>query len=1379
MAIGDLIRQSREACGWDQAELAKMIHIGQQTVSRWERGESRPSANNVRAMAKVFQKDPDEWLEIGGHSPLQRPRKIINYSTPPLPVVTRIPHLPLQNLTPESFELFHVALLKLLHPRAEVHRQGAQGHTQDGIDISVRLEDGSVHAFQCKRTRQFGPAKIRQAIKANRFSASQYFLCLSRIASPDARREISNHANWRLWDCEDISFEVRNLDRDIAGQLIDTYFGGPTRAAFLGLAAPGPWITSEEYFRPFDDTNRTFSHGWPLVGQAAEINTTIESILDKTNPILVLLSPGGTGKTRFIKEIARRLEEEHPDYSVRFASPTLDILPADLDAIPLGQTLLVVDDVHDRKDLGVLLHYIAHVRSDITLLITSRPYHEQKIRLDAGSLNFQPLFRPIRPLTLDEHVQLSREILRAHGSDEALADRIALITKDSPLATSIGSSLVAQRAIEPEFMINEKDFQLKILERFQDVMLGSIGKASESDSLRELLQLIALLQPISIEHPEHRSSFEAVLSQPWDVIHRRIRTLRDAGVLLQRGSTLRIVPDLLSDFIVADTCVDSVNRTPTEYADRVFGLIGDDLISHLLISLAKLDWQLSGGLVPSKSLLSNIWNVICDRFKTGDNDLRTRLMLEAGTVGYFQPRQILRLAKIMADLPIIPNVETSKPTMRGSGSPERAQTALTLMLKNAAYGASSDSIVLAEICDQLWELGRRDARALNQTPDHPIRILNELASITPGKPLEFNEQVLVNALSWLPETRNDDAYSVFDAIGSLLATDGFETESSFKEIQFKPYKIVPSVVAPLRMQIVDAALGELSSSSIKRALQAATLLENAIRGPIGMFNQKVTSEDTNVWKPHFRDVLNRTQQEVKSTPMDPFVHVRLLRSISWYLKYTKDLELNNLAKQIGSAIERNPKFLVSQALLNPWDMSKDMDSEHGGDPTPLIPLRDLAEKLVAQMTPADLAQLILERLTVLRSISNLRNGEPGFLIGELVEVLPSLGMTLANLALDSPDGPVASILSPVLASLARNKPNDALAFAIRALHFDLPNFNYQVSFAYGRGLGQGRTLSEDEITMIESLAKHPDVGVRINALASLRQIHVQDAERAFHLILECNIGDSEKLAAEVLSNFGRHGIFQPEAIPAPKFQNLLDQLLPVPSIEEFEIGRALQSIATIYPDMVVNFLIERVRRSSFEDPIIFRAIPFMWESHHLLDLRSAPRFQDYLRSIRNLTLDPGLPPTGWLIDRGLSDLFSLVAVDFSAPVLEILQEWVDSSDAQRLAQVAQLLRNAPHTLIFDEFPFIEKLLVSARALGTKTYGDVAGALHSIATMGTRSGHPGQPFSRDLEQRDKATEISNTLSIGSPVRVFYDSLVVSANQNIQRSQILDELDEDFQ
>jgi len=41
--LGELIRQARVQRGWEQSELAlRLGSVGQQTVSRWERGLGRP-----------------------------------------------------------------------------------------------------------------------------------------------------------------------------------------------------------------------------------------------------------------------------------------------------------------------------------------------------------------------------------------------------------------------------------------------------------------------------------------------------------------------------------------------------------------------------------------------------------------------------------------------------------------------------------------------------------------------------------------------------------------------------------------------------------------------------------------------------------------------------------------------------------------------------------------------------------------------------------------------------------------------------------------------------------------------------------------------------------------------------------------------------------------------------------------------------------------------------------------------------------------------------------------------------------------------------------------------------------------------------------------
>ena len=54
MTTGELIRKFRKIKGLTQHQLAQLIDLEGPNVSRWERGENRPNAENIRALAKAL-----------------------------------------------------------------------------------------------------------------------------------------------------------------------------------------------------------------------------------------------------------------------------------------------------------------------------------------------------------------------------------------------------------------------------------------------------------------------------------------------------------------------------------------------------------------------------------------------------------------------------------------------------------------------------------------------------------------------------------------------------------------------------------------------------------------------------------------------------------------------------------------------------------------------------------------------------------------------------------------------------------------------------------------------------------------------------------------------------------------------------------------------------------------------------------------------------------------------------------------------------------------------------------------------------------------------------------------------------------------------------
>jgi transcriptional regulator with XRE-family HTH domain len=168
-AFGDFVASQRVRAGiGKQSEFAKLAGTTQQTVSRWEKGRSRPRPQDIPRVARVLNARVEDLLAIVGYG------KTTSASTFDKP-------FPVHALAPESFERFCAHLLERLYRdrSGRVHRAGGSGHTQDGIDIMVTSAEG-VHLFQCKRVSEFGPREFLESSKNRKTSARRENSCCFR-----------------------------------------------------------------------------------------------------------------------------------------------------------------------------------------------------------------------------------------------------------------------------------------------------------------------------------------------------------------------------------------------------------------------------------------------------------------------------------------------------------------------------------------------------------------------------------------------------------------------------------------------------------------------------------------------------------------------------------------------------------------------------------------------------------------------------------------------------------------------------------------------------------------------------------------------------------------------------------------------------------------------------------------------------------------------------------------------------------------------------------------------------------------------------------------------------------------------------------------------
>lgn len=1364
--LGFLIKDLREQIGLTQADLAQEVDVTQQTVSRWEKGRSRPSREIVRLLAEIL--GPEHYpnlLKLAGYDP---------DDGPPLPPVRPLlQKLPLDKLTPSDFEAFSRDFIAIRHPSAQVHRFGSQGHKQDGIDLRAQLGDGTTITYQCKRVQQFGPARVRDVVTVTELEADRHHLLLSRTASPGARKEIDRHPGWRLEDAEDISRAVRfDFDPDDARRLIDTYFPR-WRADFLGEDDGGAWLTPAEFFRPSLKPGAILSHEWELVGRAEQLEA-VDDFLRSDRAALIISGRGGSGKSRFLRGVVSLLESHSVPRAVRFLAPETSVRPQDIESLPKGRSVVVVDDAHDRDDLELLLGPLARSDRDVKIILASRPYGKDRLVAALRTLGFTNLDGDASldlPDLVETDVQtLASAVLQSRGAPTDAADLIARVTRDCPLFTVIAAQLVAKGDADPRELASDETARSFLLRSFNDALLGSIGDPSEREILRETLRLIALVQPVISNSEEFTRLASEVVSQRTDRVMRQVRILEEAGVLLRRGRMLRVVPDLLGEFLVADSCADQRTGEPTGYAEVVFASASGDLAQHLILNLARLDWRITREQDVDSAVLDSIWSALTDSILGLGIFGRSAILKALTSVSYYQPRRSIQLVQTLIDNPTDQLDIDPRLVPRGSYTYDYVLDAIPQFVQGAAYHMRH----VGEVADILWQLGRDRPGPLHSQPEHAVRILQDLASIQPGKPLEFTACIIERAIAWTrDEAMGNYVQSPCDVLKAAVATEGYSTESRGWTINMQPFAVRAEGVEPLRTRVVETAIGLLDHSDVRVGVKAAELLEEALRYPMGMFGRQPTDEERSSWTPQFSTTLESLANHLEETRLDPVVGDRVRRAVRWHSR--NDSAIGDEARGVLARLDSDLNAQVTRALAHGWAHSAELPEEDELDYTELEARwrdiqRRVASELIADRGAAGAVDLIEERITALTNTDDRHAVSPRPFLACICETSASASEEMLRRAIAQPNGPLGALAEVPLVALWRDERDKALRFAEQLIETDDETLCAQAAAALG-GAGRLHDLSGDEVALVNRLADHESFWVRLSLARGLRFADKFDKARRLTAILAIAIRGSSQVADEVLGNVGRYGDFTLNDLTSDQVRRILEQLEACHDIGEFQIATFLAALSERNPGDVVSLLRRRIDRPDSEEAgADYRPIPYSWDDSSPLQIRTSPAFAQIVRELCDYLLEPY---EGWRREFWAPHLFAAVVGRVDDAVLDVLSDWAGTTDPRRLEVVSHLFREAPRSLVWTRVDWVQDMLNRASILGFDCYSSVASGLHAAVVSGGRSGKPGEPFPEDVEQRDRSYEIARSLTAGSPAHRFYTSLAKSAEASIRWSIERDE------
>jgi len=1245
-----------------------------------------------------------------------------------------------------------------------------EGNSQEGIDLFADMQIGQRWAFQNKRWKQFGPQDVENAVGATTYKAEKYILLLSREATTGVREKVATYPGWDIWDRCDLSNKVRQLPLEAARRFVDDHFGPWWRRAFLGLDAIAAFLAPNDFFRELLDTGRLFHHSFDLIGREGRLASLVEHARPSRIRVTILPGRGGIGKTRLLRAFAQRVEEDGAEPSVRFLVEGIPLTQQSLDELPRQPCVVVVDDAHRCDGLGLLLAYTRH-RPDIKLVLATRPHETNRIRgeltragFDTNEVADLPL---LTSLSRAEVRELARAALGPDWQERVdIVDRLASVTEDCPLATVVGGRLLAENAIPPELLTQDQLFRRAVFDRFRDEQLGHLGPEFAPELARQVLEVLAAVNPIPAEG--NQPVLQRVAKQVGAdsvAVARLVGELERVALLVRRGSRLRLTPDVFADHLLAGACLTPQNQS-TGFAEQVFEGFRDVCPNLVLRNLAELDWRVRSAAGEEARLLDEMWVSIETVFQTGTCGSRVQILDLVSETAYYQPRRVLALARMAIRCPAPAGNSELTPVVDGSWYNHGAVLEhLPELLHRCAYTPDT----LPECLALLWELSLHDDRSPQTCSRHPIRVLQQIAKYEYFGQWWVGDEVARQVTCWFRSPAGaPHRRQLLDILDSLLAKTGESLWSEGHSVRCVSFHIPYEAVRDSRRAAFAILRDCLDTGDVSLQLRALTSLGQALNGPMPSMGLISIAEVLADWEPDQLEILNLLAGFL-GRRHEPVVQLGAWEAVRFQAAHGPRPAVRQRAQGVCRLVEDSFEVRLTRRLLSRHSGWDDLDDHEPGVAPGAPPAfrldwhRRRHEPVVLevwQRYPTAEAAFAY----VCGLVRSLREAEaevcPRHVVWYLLEARPDAAAVFAERILAEPDSPLSDCFRTCLVHLRRCQPIQATALACAAIDSGRVPAARDVGYFYWWDWPDGAPLADEDVDVIRRLLAHPDIETRECGLGSLHRLIPRSATLPVELALAVDLGDSEKLA-EQLARLTDPG--QPDFLGQLRDDQLRILLRKFDAVGRLNhwVCALLQRIVQNMPDDVLDLFLRRINdldthgyRTEYE------VVPDQLD-RVFAPLAGSARQADLVRRVRDQTL------TGGRWRRSvLPDLYRAVSGNFGPGGLAALREWLGSGEPERVAAVAMLLRRAGPRFVFDNHEFVADILSRAAAAGNESLERVRSDLLALAFSTGRHGLSGQPFPQDIDSRDRAIAVLERLPQGTRVYSLFQAIRQNAESRIR-------------
>jgi hypothetical protein len=1122
------------------------------------------------------------------------------------------------------------------------------------------------------------------------------------------------------------------------------------------------FTTPAEFFAPFSAAGipRLFDFQQVLRGRGAEIGALNAFLADATLIAGVLPGRGGIGKTKLLHDWSSALAGA----TVLYVRDNAVWHAEAFKEIPVGNVVIVADDAHRLNFLEELLGLVRALseKQRVKIVLGTRPSGLGQI--DAAlSTRFETSqiqrFAQLRQINNRSVIELAEESLGA--SHVGYARALAGVSEDTPLVTVVGGRLIARGEIEPSLLANHDEFRHTVFDRFSAEYERLLPAGAVS--WRTLLNLIAAISPLDPNFAKFVEPAAEILRVRVDEIKRAVDQLERNGLLLRGGRLVRIVPDLLSDFLLEGGCV-TANGDSTEFADLVYNTYKGTYLSNILRNLGELDWRMTHANHDAR-LLDRIWGEIRGTFEAADASGRLDLLKSLREAAWFQPTRVEDIVNIAM------RTEATTTTVFSDWKLEQKHVLRELpsLLQPIAHHLDH----LESAAKSLWHLSRRDTedQSIGHSPNG-WSALENLAEYGRFKPVELNVRMadVIGGFTRLPGAF-DKKHTPFDLADKLLAKEGQYTDQDGYTISIGAFPFNYPVIKPARDRALALIEEGLNSENLRVALRATQSIANVLCGFLPM-GRHVTEEEV-AWQNDEREiVLQMLGRRLQKSPL-PVALLRKIRSVLLRARpWTRDIPITKRIDEILAVAPQTDEVLIFDAFWSsPWDHDARYETIEEADQA----RRDLIGRAVNAFkvkyrSPADQTAALVELVAEGECAGIDRSGKGGDFMQKLCSDA-AFTNEFIGYALGEPDPFLGQLISIPLATL---RSVDAARYKEIGLG-GAAHKTVSVSLGTAAAVCYGPPLTNpipEDFAIIEALSRHPNGWVRHESFLGIRRIgaHGEYERGAVRLAIETNIDESSVLAEQMCEVFGPGGV-NVEHITEDDVRAILQKLAPLKDLDGHDMTRFLSQAGRLYPALVFSFIMQRLDRAAAilakgESLKGYDPIPGRHLGSALHALRDGPNYPNLMAQVRDrFVTQPDL--RFWLAkifwDIGLVD----------ATTLSIIDELVHSGDKEAIRSAIGLLSGAPSGLALSRPYFAVHVIETCeqldRDLGARASSEFIGNAHTGAFQRT----PGSPSPKFQQMEQRATALRDLFPQGSVGHEFFANLRASAGAVLERERLDDE------